>query len=332
MQAIQNSRLDAGLLPEEQAETLLALIHARSEVERLGERERLFSNLLDNLNVVLWALDWKGQRMIYISPAYERIFGRSVALLLANYSEWRNCIYPDDLEYAQRSLLAVLERGAVENREYRIIRGDGQLRWISDKCFIARSAGLELEPGSIIVGIVEDITDRKQHESELQRLAHIDEFTQGGNRWHFLERAQREFDHARQYATPLAFLLLDVDDLKRISDAFGHAVCDEVLRMVAQCCRSVLRRGDHFGRIGHEEFALMLPGCSPELAAQIAMRLQVEIQRLPLRIREQSCEVTISLGLAALCADDSCLSSLIARADSAMQQARQAGNNRIITT
>ena len=64
-------------------ELTLALLHSRAEVERLGEREQLFSSLLGSVNAVLWAFDWNEQRMIYVSPAYERIFGRSAALLLA---------------------------------------------------------------------------------------------------------------------------------------------------------------------------------------------------------------------------------------------------------
>lgn len=107
--------------PGGDAQTLLALMHARAEVARLGEREQLFSTLMGGVNAVLWAFDWQAQRMIYVSPAYERIFGRSPALLLADYGEWRNAIYPDDVEYAQKSMLAVLDEGAVETREYRII-------------------------------------------------------------------------------------------------------------------------------------------------------------------------------------------------------------------
>ena len=70
------------MLPGSDAQTLLALMHARAEAERLGEREQLFSTLLGGVNAVLWAFDWQAQRMIYVSPAYERIFGRSPALLL----------------------------------------------------------------------------------------------------------------------------------------------------------------------------------------------------------------------------------------------------------
>ena len=120
--------------PPEAAQTLLALMHAQGEVARLSEREQLFSSLLDSVNAVLWAFDWETRQVLYVSPAYERIFGRSASLLLADYNQWRDAIYPDDLDYAERTLADVLVKGAVEDREYRIIAADGQVRWLSDKC------------------------------------------------------------------------------------------------------------------------------------------------------------------------------------------------------
>ncbi|MGH8354678.1 MAG: PAS domain-containing protein, partial [Pseudomonas sp.] len=211
---------DQTQLPPELAELTLALLHSRAEVERLREREQLFSTLLGSVNAVLWAFDWEAQQVIYVSPAYERIFGRSAALLLADYGEWRNSIYPDDLDYAAQSLAEVLDKGAVEAREYRIIRADGQLRWLSDKCFISRQSGAG-QP-LMIVGIAEDITEKKQLEGELQRLATTDVLTQSSNRRHFFDCARREFDLARQFGNPLAFLLLDIDDFKLINDQHGH--------------------------------------------------------------------------------------------------------------
>jgi len=312
-----------------ETQTLLGLMHARAEVARLSEREQLFSTLMGAVNAVLWAFDWQSRQMVYVSPAYERIFGRSTALLLADFDEWRNSVYPDDLEYAEKALNDVLDEGAIEGREYRIIRGDGQLRWISDKCFVAQGTGGE--HGPIIVGIAEDITEKKQLEGELQRLATTDVLTQSSNRRHFFECAQREFELARQYATPLAFQLLDIDDFKRINDTYGHQMGDQVLQRVAQCGAAVLRRGDLFGRIGGEEFALLLPGCQPGLAEQIAERLQREIQRLLFTARGgKRFGVTISLGVTYLKADDADLSALFARADAAMYTAKRLGKHQVI--
>ncbi|MCJ7959364.1 MAG: sensor domain-containing diguanylate cyclase [Pseudomonas sp.] len=313
----------------EAAQTLLALMHARGEVARLTEREQLFSSLLVSVNAVLWAFDWDSRQVLYVSPAYERIFGRPAGLLLADCNQWRDSIYPDDLEYAERSLAQVLEKGAVEDREYRIMDARGQVRWLSDKCFINRNA----EPGQrlIVVGIAEDITEKKQLETELQRLATTDVLTQSSNRRYFFECANREFEQARLQGSPLTFLLLDIDDFKVINDSYGHPAGDIVLQRIAEIGRAALRRGDLFGRIGGEEFAAVFPGCTTDMARQVAERLQREIQRQNFCHQGQTFTTTVSQGLTGLLAEDKSLDSLFARADSAMYKAKRQGKNRIVT-
>ena len=314
----------------EAAQTLMALMHAQGEVARLSEREQLFSSLLVSVNAVLWAFNWETRQVLYVSPAYERIFGRPAGLVLADFNEWRDAIYPDDLEYAERSLAEVLVKGAVEDREYRIIAGNGQIRWLSDKCFINRKA----EPGQpvIVVGIAEDITEKKLLESELQRLATTDVLTQSSNRRHFFDCAHREFEQALHQRTPLAFLLLDIDDFKVINDTYGHQEGDNVLQRIAECGRATLRRGDVFGRIGGEEFAAVFPGCAPDMAMQVAERLQREIQRLSFSHGDQTFGITVSQGLTSLTAEDESVDNLFARADAAMYQAKHQGKNRIVSS
>ena len=309
-------------------ELTLALLHSRGEVERLREREQLFSSLLGSVNAVLWAFDWDEQRIIYVSPAYERVFGRSAALLMASYDEWRNSIYPDDLDYAAESLAQVLETGAVEQREYRIIRSDGQLRWLSDKCFI--SSRQASGHGTVIVGIAEDITDKKRLEGELHRLATTDVLTESSNRRHFFDCARREFDQARQYGGSMALLLLDLDDFKKINDRYGHQMGDQVLQRLAHCGATALRRDDLFGRIGGEEFAALFPGCEPDVALQVAERLQREVQRLSFQYEGETFGITVSQGLTVLRTGDANLEALYARADAAMYQAKRQGKNQIV--
>ncbi|WP_223530025.1 GGDEF domain-containing protein [Pseudomonas sp. GL-R-19] len=313
----------------EAAQTLMALMHAQGEVARLSEREQLFNTLLASVNAVLWAFDWETRRVLYVSPAYERIFGRSANLLLDDCDQWRDSIYPDDLDYAETSLAEVLDKGAVEDREYRIIAADGQVRWLSDKCYVNRQA----EPGQpvIIVGIAEDITDKKRMESELHRLATTDALTQSSNRRHFFECAHREFAHARQRGEPLSFLMLDIDDFKIINDTYGHQEGDNVLQRIADSGRAALRRGDLFGRIGGEEFAAVFPGCTPQMALQVAERLQQQIQRLRFTHEGQTFGITVSQGLTSLTAADENVENLFSRADAAMYQAKREGKNRIVT-
>ncbi|MBK5303097.1 MULTISPECIES: GGDEF domain-containing protein [Gammaproteobacteria] len=326
-----NKSLQDTSLPQwpEAAQTLMALMHAQGEVARLSEREQLFSSLLVSVNAVLWAFNWETRQVLYVSPAYDRIFGRPAGLLLSDFNHWRDSVYPDDLDYAERSLAQVLVKGAVEDREYRIIAADGQVRWLSDKCFINRQA----EPGQplIIVGIAEDITEKKQMEAELQRLASTDVLTQSSNRRHFFECANHEFEQARLNGAPMAFLLLDIDDFKVVNDTYGHQEGDKVLQRIAESGRAALRRGDLFGRIGGEEFAAVFPGCAPDMAMQVAERLQREIQRLGFSHDDQTFGITVSQGLSSLTHEDESIDTLFARADAAMYQAKRQGKNRIIS-
>ncbi|MGL4318756.1 MAG: GGDEF domain-containing protein [Pseudomonas sp.] len=313
--------------PSEIEQLTLALLHSRGEVERLREREQLVSNLLGSINVVLWAFDWQQQKVVYVSPAYETVFGRSAALLMASYDEWRNSIYPDDMEFAAQSLASVIGLGSVEQREYRIIRGDGQIRWLSDKCFVSPRGGAAGTP--LVVGIAEDITEKKELQSELHRLATSDVLTGVNNRRHFFEEASLLFEAARSNGLALAFMLLDIDDFKKINDSHGHQLGDRVLQRVAHCGAYVLRRDDLFGRIGGEEFAAIFPGCDAQQALQVAERLQREVQRLSFSVEEECFGVTISQGLTDLQPGDD-LDDLYARADAAMYRAKHQGKNCIV--
>jgi PAS domain S-box-containing protein len=133
----------------------------------LRTSEERFLEMADHIEEVFWLFDWTNQRVIYASPAYEKLWGRSVADLYADYHEWGNSIHPDDREDAATSFVQVLDTGGGAPREYRIVRPDGVVRWILDRAFPVRD-----EAGEIVrvAGIAEDITDRKAHEEERRLL------------------------------------------------------------------------------------------------------------------------------------------------------------------
>ena len=168
----------------------------------------------------------------------------------------------------------MLERGAVEQREYRIVRGDGEVRWLNDKCFVSRQgeAGLPL----MVVGIAEDITDKKHMESELQRLATTDVLTQSSNRRYFFDSAEAAFKECRREGYRWRSCCWTSMISRRSTTASATQVGDQVLQRIAQSGSAALRRGDLFGRIGGEEFAVLLPGCDEQTARQIGERLQRE--------------------------------------------------------
>ena len=132
----------------------------------LRESEELFREIAENIREAFWLFDWKNQKVEYVSPAYEIIWGRSVKDLYANYEEWGASIHPDDLAYAEESFERVVQTGGGETREYRIVRPDGEMRWVSDRAFAITD-----ENGDVvrISGIAEDITERKRKDKRLEQ-------------------------------------------------------------------------------------------------------------------------------------------------------------------
>lgn len=131
----------------------------------LRQSEARFRELAENILEVFWVFDWQKQQVLYVSPAYSRVWGRSVQALYDDYREWAQSIHPDDAPHAQESFRQILTTGGGEPREYRIIRPDGSVRWVSDRGFAVRGENGTIER---IVGIAEDITARKQAEEALR--------------------------------------------------------------------------------------------------------------------------------------------------------------------
>jgi diguanylate cyclase (GGDEF)-like protein len=166
---------------------------------------------------------------------------------------------------------------------------------------------------------------------EVERLAITDSLTGLYNHRHLFERAGHEFQRARRYQFPLSVMMLDIDEFKRVNDTHGHAVGDQVLQGVSECCRKELREVDVIGRYGGDEFVALLPETGLSAACQVAERLRKSIAERTLDTKAGRITVTVSLGIAVL--DDEHLTpeSLLDRADQALYVAKQNGRNRVWT-
>lgn len=136
----------------------------------------------------------------------------------------------------------------------------------------------------------------------------------------FFELAEREVLRARRSGQPLAVLYLDVDDFKKINDSGGHAAGDEALRVLGETLRSELRSIDVVGRIGGDEFVLMLPDTSPATAHQVGARLKHALRAEGLR---EGLSLGISIGTACFAAPPSSAESLVAAADKKMYEQKE---------
>lgn len=166
-------------------------------------------------------------------------------------------------------------------------------------------------------------------ELELRLIAQVDHLTGALTRRAFVDQAEREIARAHRYERASALVLLDLDHFKLVNDTYGHATGDEVLRHVSQMAGVTLRPSDAFGRLGGEEFAMLLPETSGDEAVVVAERLRCAIADHPLRLPDgRMLNVTASFGVAALAPTLHSLNEWIERADKMLYAAKAAGRNR----
>jgi diguanylate cyclase (GGDEF)-like protein len=173
--------------------------------------------------------------------------------------------------------------------------------------------------------LVRELRRANQH---IQEVANHDGLTGLPNRRYFLERLEVGLSHARRHHQALSVLMADLDSFKQVNDRFGHAAGDLVLTAFAALLRDNARASDLAGRLGGEEFAVMLPETSPVQAFEMAERLRAAMASLQPLGPEQSVTVTVSIGIGVLQDDDS-VDHLLARADTALYAAKAEGRNRI---
>lgn len=181
-----------------------------------------------------------------------------------------------------------------------------------------------------ICGISTDITERKDLLDKLAQQATKDYLTGLSNRRYFMERGEAELAHARRYGHALSLLMIDIDHFKNINDTHGHKVGDIVLQQQANIMRSTFRTVDTIGRIGGEEFAVLLPETALQEAVIVAERLRQAVASADLaQATGLPLHFTISIGVAMLPSKEASLDSLLILADTALYKAKQAGRNRI---
>jgi diguanylate cyclase (GGDEF)-like protein/PAS domain S-box-containing protein len=221
--------------------------------EALRESEEQFRQLAENIPEVFWITNVDQDQFIYISPAYEKIWGHTLESLAANPGGWMESIHPDDY----KRVFAALKKAPLGEylEEYRIVRPDGTLRWVRDHAFPVAN-----EQGQVyrITGIVEDITDRKEAEQRLLHLAHYDSLTNLPNRTLFRDRLTQTIARANRNKQIVALLFIDLDRFKEINDTLGHDTGDCLLTGVATRLKNTLRQADNLARLGGDEFTLIV--------------------------------------------------------------------------
>lgn len=198
-------------------------------------------------------------------------------------------------------------------------------------------------PSGAVAGFAVDINENKERESalnaqietsktlekQLRELANTDSLTGLPNRRAFLERLETEFTRVGRYGEPLSVIMMDIDNSKLINDVHGHSFGDDVIAGIAATAASTLRTPvDLIGRLGGEEFAVLLPATGADGAAECAERMRIAVADIPFEAGGEPVRVTASFGIAAVAADDQQGSDVVSRADSALYRAKTGGRNR----
>lgn len=180
------------------------------------------------------------------------------------------------------------------------------------------------------VQILTDLGRLAMNEFEMRQLVTVDALTGVLSRRAFKEEGARVLTLARRHQLDLSLIAIDLDHFKMINDRHGHATGDRVLVTVAERCRDLMRRTDHIGRLGGEEFAVLLPSTDRRGALEAAEKLRAAVEGMTIEAHGERIAVTASFGVATLDPDLEDLDTFLARADVALYEAKGAGRNQAV--
>lgn len=257
---------------------------------------------------------------------YEQIVGMSFnqilkAAFIANNGPKINT---DDID--QWLLVANSKRRSREFRLFEVDLVDGRWYLMSEQT---------LANGEMLLQ-AKNITKQKvlehtlyEHSHQLSNLASTDELTQISNRRSFIAQVNSELNRSSRNDTPVAFCLLDIDYFKKVNDEYGHQAGDVVLTELADMIRTTLREYDLFGRIGGEEFGILLPDTDGDSAKEIMQRLRLLAMQNVFSPLEHRVNITISIGI--VVGEAGCkFEQLYNEADIALYQAKNKGRNCVV--
>lgn len=249
-------------------------ITERKRVEQaLQKNETALRGIIDASPIPVVLSNHASGVVVYVNQAAAKFFGLGASELIGRAASG---LWESAEQYA--GLLAELGvLGHIEDREARMIRADGRPCWVQTSTTVLR-----LQDDTLLYAAFTDITERKRKESELHRLATTDPLTGALNRRAFTERALAEGERARRGGYPVSLVICDLDHFKAINDTYGHARGDTVLKRFTAIVQELIRPSDTLGRVGGEEFALVLPGSDADAAQRVAERVRARFAAEPI--------------------------------------------------
>jgi len=296
----------------------------KTELAELESSKMELKSIFDQLPDVFYRTNMQGI-ITMISPSCFDILGyRQYEMLGRQMSGFYNT--PEE---RQKVVQAILDGGGKATRVEAALRHkDGSIVWISTNAFVRYNA--DSQPVSVD-GVARDISERKLMEDQLIALSRVDGLTEVFSRRYFLDKSEAVLEMMRRYQRPASMMMLDLDHFKKINDNYGHHIGDLALIAFTLACRREIRESDVFGRLGGEEFGLILPETTIQNAQVLAERIRIATEEIVIPLGDQNIGFTVSIGLVEIKQEDQTMDAIMHRADLAMYQAKERGRNQVVT-
>ena len=306
-------------------EILAASVILEDKVElrthELADQAERFRGILDDCPAAILISSPESTRHSFVNAAFAAMMGVTMDAAATLRLESLFC----DPDEASR-YRAALQHPGLSTLETRLTRPSGEAFWVT--LAVSRA---DRTPGAPRVTWLYDVSASKAQAEALERMVREDDLTGVASRKQFMTEFDLELKRARRYGHPLSVMMIDVDRFKEINDRHGHAEGDEALRRVARCAMALLRDSDLIGRVGGDEFAVLLRETAIEEALQVGERLRQSLAKAAGDGPQGSAApLTVSIGLSALEADDPDIETLLSRADAALYRAKREGRDRLV--
>jgi diguanylate cyclase (GGDEF)-like protein/PAS domain S-box-containing protein len=301
-------------------------LHQRLQIENsLLVSEERWKFALEGAGDGVW--DWNLQtKEVFRSLRWKELYGFSDREIGTSLEEGRNLIHAEDLPRAMEEIQAYLSgKTSIYVSEYRMRCKDGSWKWtLSRGMLVSHTAdGKPLR----MIGTHTDISERKQSEAQVFRLAHYDLITNLPNRVLFIDRLEQEIKKSHRTRLPITLMFLDLDRFKEVNDTLGHDIGDLLLKEAAHRLQSCVRDTDTVARLGGDEFTIILGELddlgSAERVAQDILRKLAE----PFHLGGEVVYISVSIGITLYPEDATDVDILLKNADQAMYAAKDQGRN-----
>lgn len=294
----------------------------RKLIEDALTKEKEFSDaLIESVPGAFFVVDPEGNYLRWNSYL-NRLTGLTDAQLLHMPSLM--VIQEEDRAIAAATMKETFETGYSKAELHILTRERGS------RVFLMTARRFKVDDSFFLVGVGVDTTDRHADAQELELKAFTDPLTGLSNRGHFMVIAEQELDRSRRYGHPLSLWMLDIDHFKNVNDTYGHHAGDLALQSLVDVSHKVLREMDIMGRVGGEEFAVLLPETDTEQALLVAERLRQKIAATDVHLEQgKTVRYTVSIGVATLSEHEIGIDALLQRADQALYHAKKTGRDKV---